>query len=303
MRRLLPVALCIPLLLTACANNDVPPPTPTPNAVQSGGPSFSDLKTQADVAAMVPGDISSSGTLRVGISPTMAPAQYEGAQSGEYHGYTIALMQAVTTVMGVDVEFIKVDFPELIRGVGKDYDVAASSLSVTPERLEQANMVTYATVDSSFVVATSPKTPLADDFPCGAAVSVLKGTSQQRILATLSAECVEDDAKPISITEYSSDQKEMFSDVSRGTIAAAFTDSDSAQHAVKNSLGRLRLEGTPISPQPQGVAVPITNAQLTVAIQAAIQYLLDNGYVEAIFQSYQVSEIAVNQSMINPRVN
>ena len=50
------------------------------------------------------------------------------------------------------------------------------------------------------------------------------------------------------------------------------------------------------------IIVPKDNEQLTKAIQAAVQYLMDNGYVDKILATYGSKQGALKTAEINPQV-
>ncbi len=299
--RKLPALLVVALLTAGCtAGEDTPTPTPTPSVAQSGQITFQDLSAAPDINAMLPKRILDGEPLRVAISPSYPPA--ETYKNGDFSGYTVDIVRSMGKVMGTGVELVEVDFNHLLDGLGTDYDIVASSLTLTPRRLEKVNMITYLNVGSQLVVATKPKSALSPDFPCGARIGVLPGSSQITTIQEMSGECEDSDKKPILVTE-GDNQSLIFQDIFQGNLDGSLVDATAARYAKTTSLGRLALFGKPTSAIAQGMAVSSQEQQLTVAVQAAIQHLIDNKYLETIMESYNLNDVTVSQSSINPRIS
>ena len=290
----------VALLLTGCTSGGNEP-VPTPSVAQSGQVTFQDLAAAPDIHAMLPERFQDGKEpIKVAVSPGYPPA--ETYQDGDFSGYTIDIVRSMGKVMGASVELIEVDFDELLDGLGTDYDMAASSLTLTPERLETANMITYLNVGSQLIVATRPKAALTSGFPCGATIGVLPTSTQLTLLQDMSNDCENTDREPITIVKDQGNQSLIFQDIFRGDLDGSLVDMTVAQYAKTTSLGRLKLFGKSSTNVPQGVAVSNQEQQLTVAVQAAIQHLLDNKYIASILDSYGLGDMTVSQSMINPRV-
>ena len=65
----------------------------------------------------------------------------------------------------------------------------------------------------------------------------------------------------------------------------------------------LYTSGDTFESAPQGVAVAKADAQLTEAVQKAMQYLMDNGYLNDILASYGAENAALTTATLNPSVN
>ena len=54
---------------------------------------------------------------------------------------------------------------------------------------------------------------------------------------------------------------------------------------------------------PQGVAIAKDDPQLAEAVQKAMQYLMDNGYLNDILASYGVETAALATATLNPTID
>ena len=92
------------------------------------------------------------GVLRVGTTGDYAP--FSGERDGELQGLDIALAQALAQEWGVRVVFVRTSWPTLMADLGRRrFDLAASGISVTPERRRAA--------DFSAAYLFDGKTPIA----------------------------------------------------------------------------------------------------------------------------------------------
>ncbi len=77
----------------------------------------------------------------------------------------------------------------IIPALGTKFDVAFS-FTITSEREQQVNMVSYLNVGSAYAAAGNPEEFSTCPDPCGATIAVQTGTAQEEYAATLSDECV-----------------------------------------------------------------------------------------------------------------
>lgn len=55
-----------------------------------------------------------------------------------------------------------------------------------------------------------------------------------------------------------------------------------------------------MNPPPQGIAINKDDAELTEAVQKAMQYLMDNGYLTDILAHYGADSAALTTAELNP---
>ena len=97
-----------------------------------------------------------TGTLRVGI--TLAEPWALRDDAGEYTGFEVEVARKLAADMDVDVEFVRFDYEDLVRGLESgQIDLIAAGLTITPERALHVNFSNpYATGGVS--IATNSRT-------------------------------------------------------------------------------------------------------------------------------------------------
>ena len=132
------------------------------------------------IAAELPEDIKSKGTLTVAADATYPPNEFLAEDGKTIVGVSPDLGDALAKVLGVEVEWVNAPFDGILPGLaaGK-YDIGFSSFTDTKEREQTVDFVTYYSAGTSFFV-------LADGGPqinglkdlCGHTIAVQKGTVQ-----------------------------------------------------------------------------------------------------------------------------
>lgn len=301
MRRLVTAALVAALALTGCsakASNE--------NKESTAGNDLSyDLsKVQKvdEIAALVPENIRQSGKLIVGASIDYAPAEFRADDLQTAIGYDMDMAKALGKVLGLETEISPAEFASLLPGMGTKYNVGISSFTVTKDRLANYNMVSYIQVGSSFAVKKGNPDGFNPDDVCGQSVGVQTGTSQELELKDISAKCVADGKKGVDILSYPV-QSDVTTNVAGGKIIAYYADSTVAGYSAKLTNGQLEVIGGVRQSLPQGIVISKKDEQLTKAVQAAMQYLMDQGIWPEILKGWGVDEAALTKAELNPAVN
>ena len=141
------------------------------------------------IAALLPREIASSGTLVVGADTSYAPAEYLDVDGVTPVGYDVDLAKAIAVVLGLEADVRTADFSSIIPEVGSTYDVGISSFTINAERMAQVNMVQYLEAGEAFAVEKGNPQGISRDDLCGVTVAVQAGTIQEEELGTLTEEC------------------------------------------------------------------------------------------------------------------
>jgi len=145
-------------------------------------------------AADFDGELITPGTITVGTTGSAPPFTMIG-DDGDLDGYDIAVMKKLAADLGVKVEFKQLDWAGLLPGlVGHRFDVVASGVTRTAERLKSTDMIML----SPYIVNGVAVTRLAAndkikgwDDVCGKSVGVVRGATEiDAIKATLPAGCL-----------------------------------------------------------------------------------------------------------------
>ena len=305
---LIVLAAAAALPLTACAD-----PTSSGSSTSGSDSStaaattasydVSKIPTVDEIAALVPDDVKERGTLRNGASADYAPAEFLGDDSQTPQGYDVDINKALAKVMGLNEGTTNhAEFPTIIPALGTKFDVGISSFTITSEREEQANLVSYVQVGSAYGVAAGNPKNFDPANPCGKTIGVQTGTAQEDYATELSDKCVADGKDKITIMPHDL-QTDIATKVIGGQYDATFADSTVIGYTATQSDGKIEQVGDVVESAPQGVAINKNEEQLTQAVQKAMQYLMDNGYLKDILATYGAENAALTTAELNPATN
>lgn len=299
-------AATLALPLAACADPQAAPTgaatTSAPGATPSSVSAYdvSDIPTVDAIAALVPTDVKARGTLRNGASADYAPAEFLGDDSQTAQGYDVDITRALAKVMGLsEGTTTHAEFPTIIPALGTKFDVGISSFTITSEREQQANLVSYVEVGSAFGVAKGNPKNFDPTNPCGKTIGLQTGTAQEDYARELSEKCVAAGQDKITIMPHDL-QTDIATKVIGGQYDATFADSTVIGYTASVSGGQIEQVGDVIESAPQGVAINKDDAQLTAAVQQAMQYLMDGGYLADILARYGAQDAALTSAQLNP---
>jgi len=306
------IALAVPALilalgLTGCSD-------PSDSGDQSGsatsgatestdgaeGFDFSKLTKVDEVAALVPEAVSSAGVLRNAASTDYPPGEFLADDGQIPIGYDVDIIKALALVMGLEDGTTSTQgFDTIIPALGTKFDVGASSFTITPERINEVNMVSYLNVGSSYGVAAGNPSGFDPSDPCGQIIGVQTGTFQFDYVHELSEKCVEDGKEPIDIKPHDL-QSDVTTKVVGGQYTATFADAPVVGWATVQTDGQIEEVGEVVESLPQGIAIAKTDEELTNAVQAGMQYLMDEGYLTEILSFYGSEGAGLDKAEINP---
>ncbi len=271
-------------VLSGCQNN----PSSTATTASAGPIS--------ELAAKVPDKIRAEGVLNVGVDPNYPPMEY--LERGEAVGADLDIMRAIGDKLGLDVAFAEDAYALLVPGVAAGrFDAAISALTVDENDLQNANMVTYFMSGSQLAVRPPVKKKSGPNNLCRRKVTVLDGSVQYAQLVERSANCVENQKKPIAIITYQS-QEPATQAVINGKAYGTLADSAVIQRAVARSEGALATNGKRFDIAPYGIAVAQQRKQLAVAFQEALKAMIEDGTYQRILDEWNISEGAID----NPKI-
>lgn len=286
-------ALALGLGLAGCSSGSDGP--------DAGAASSSPAVAKDDaLAAMVPADVSSDGTLLIGTDASYAPGQFIDADGKTIVGFDVELAKAVGAVLGLDVEMQNAPFDSLVAGVksGK-YDLGVSSFTINPERIEQVDMPSYFNAGTSWAVPSGNPSSITPENACGFKVAVQRGTVQVDDITARSKACTDSGKSAITIEQYQL-QSDATAAVTSGKDDAMLADSPVVAYAVKQTGDKLQITGETYDAAPYGYAVPKGEGQYAQAVQGALQKLMDDGTYLAILTQWGVQDGAVTTSELNP---
>lgn len=301
MRRLplVATAAAVTLLLAACGSSG-----DAPAATSTSGSAFDPTSIAEDTAisALLPEDVASTGKLIVGSDTTYAPAEYIGEDGTTPEGYDVDLAKAIGAVLGLETEVQTASFTGIIPAIGSKYDIGMSSFTITPEREAEVNMIQYFSAGEAFAVAKgNPKKVDSADL-CGLTVGVQTGTVEDEALDALVAQCAADGKPAITPLKYDK-QTDVTTALVGGKADIMYADSPIIAYAVVQTDGQAEQLGAVFATSPQGIVVSKDDADLTAAVQQAVQKLIDSGDYLKILTAWGNETGAVTTAELNPSVS
>ncbi|MGY4857813.1 ABC transporter substrate-binding protein [Cryobacterium sp. AP23] len=282
------------LMLTGCVDNSTP--------AESGSPEGSAAAITKDdaAAALVPAEVADRGTLIIGTEPTYAPNEFKN-EAGDPIGWDIELASGLAAKLGLTPTFQVAKFDNIIPSVaGGKADIGASSFTYTPERAEQVDFVNYYNAGIQWASATG--TDVDPDNACGLKVAVQAATYEDTDDVPAKSEaCVAAGKPPIDKLKFDT-QADVANAVVLGQADALSADSPVTLYAIDQTGDKLQPAGDTFDEAPYGMVVA-SGSELTTAVQAALQSMVDDGSYEAILDSWGVTDGGVDEITINTAAN
>jgi polar amino acid transport system substrate-binding protein len=290
------------LVLTACTDASQQPTGSTGTSDEaSAEASFDPSAVEADeeIAAMLPKEIADKGTLAVGSDTAYAPAEFIDADGKTPVGFDVDMVNAVAAVLGLDADVQTAAFDGIIPAIGSKYDLGVSAFTITDERTAEANMISYAIAGSQFGVAAGNPEDFDPENLCGTTVGVQTSTIQDDELTAATKDCEDDGEEPIDVVRYES-QADVTTNLVGGKLQAMYADSPITAYAVEQTGGEVETVGEINDAAPYGIVVAQDDEELTEAVQAAVQKLIDDGTLEQIFAGWGSEGVVVDEAELNP---
>jgi polar amino acid transport system substrate-binding protein len=288
------------LVLTGCGGDSSDDASGT-----GGGSTEESLPTvSADdaLAGMVPEDIASDGVLAVGSDTTYAPNEFLDEDGKTIIGFDVDLFGLVAQKLGLEAQFETAGFDTIIAGVGSGkYEVGVSSFTVNPERMQQANMISYYSAGTQWSTKKGNPNDVDPDNACGLKIAVQKATVQVDDITARSEECEAAGEEPITIDQYEG-QDEATAAVVSGKDDAGLADSPIMAYAVQQTNGQLELLGDIYDAAPYGYVVAKDQTEFAQAIADAVQSLIDDGSYQKVLEKWGVEDGAIDDPTVNPTV-
>ncbi|POH69845.1 MULTISPECIES: ABC transporter substrate-binding protein [Cryobacterium] len=282
------------LTLTGCVDNSTP--------AESGSPESSAAAITKDdaAAALVPAEVADRGTLLIGTEPTYAPNEFKN-EAGDPIGWDIELAAGVAAKLGLAPTFQVAKFDNIIPSVaGGKADIGASSFTYTPERAEQVDFVNYYNAGIQWASVTG--TDVDPDNACGLKVAVQTATFEDTDeVPAKSDACVAAGKPPIDKLKFDT-QADVANAVVLGQADALSADSPVTLYAIAQTGDKLQPAGDTFDEAPYGMVVA-KGSELTAAVQAALQSMVDDGSYTAILDAWGVTDGGVDEITINAAAN
>lgn len=262
-----------------------------------------EVQADEEVAALVPDDIREQGSVTVGVDASYAPGEFLDEDGSTVIGFNVDLFDAVAAKMDLEANWEASTFGTIVEGVdsGK-YDVGVSSFTINAERLEQVDMVSYYTVGTQWFTAAGNPEGVDPDDACGMTVAVQANTVQVEDIEARSEACEEAGDPAVQIDQYERQDQATQSIVS-GKSDAGLADMPVAVYAVEQTDGQLETLGEQYEAAPYGAVVNKENEELSEAIRAGYQAIIDDGTYDEILAEWDLADQGtIEKAEINPDV-
>jgi polar amino acid transport system substrate-binding protein len=283
------IALAAVFALSGCVDNSAP-------EGNSGGSSAPKVAVDDAAAALLPDDIAKAKVIIVGIDPNYAPNEYKN-DAGDPVGWEVDLGDAVAAKLGVTMDYRPSGFDKIIPSItGESYDIGISSFTDNAEREHIVDFVNYYNAGIQWAQPVGESVDPAN--ACGLTVAVQATTYEEtEELPAKSQACTEQGLEPIDILKFET-QDEATNALALGRADAMSADSPITQYAVSKVDDKIELAGEAFDVAPYGIAVA-KDSELTAAIQAALQSLVDDGTYTDILSKWGVDAGGIDQITLN----
>ncbi|MDQ4488620.1 ABC transporter substrate-binding protein [Sinomonas sp. ASV486] len=292
------------LALTACTNASETggaKPSGTSSAAASFDPSS--VAKDDSLASQVPAAIKSKGTLVIGSDTTYAPAEFlGGADNHTAMGYDVDIAKAIAATLGLKADVQTAEFTGILPALGPKYDLGISSFTITKERLQAVNFVSYFNAGVSWAVQKGNPKKFSTDDVCGKSIGVQTGTTEADEVKALSDKCTAGGKTAINIVTLDK-QTDLNTRLVNGAIDAMSADSPVVAYAIQQTNGSLEKVGETTEVAPEGIAVAKGDTALADLIQKTMTKLIADGSYKKILDGWNNSDGAVTKSEVNPSVS
>jgi polar amino acid transport system substrate-binding protein len=289
------------LALTACGDGS----SNSDGGGSAGGSTSSPLPSVSvdqALADRVPDSIGSDGAIAVGSDTTYAPSEFIAEDGTTIVGFDVDLFRLVAGKLGLEAEFETAPFDSIIAGVGSQkYEVGVSSFTISPERLAQANMVSYFSAGTQWATKKGNPEGIDPDDACGHRIAVQKATVQIDDITARSEACTAAGKGEITIDQYEG-QDEATAAVVSGKDDASLADSPVMAYAVQQTNGQLELLGDVYDAAPYGYVVARDQTEFAQVLADALKALIADGTYAKVLEKWGVQDGALDDPTVNPSV-
>ena len=286
------LALTLAMLAAGCGDS---------NKTSAGGTASKDKQGNA-LAAKLPANIRSAGTIKVGSDVAYAPVEFFDTDGTTIIGIDPDLAKALGDKLGVKFQFTNATFDGLIPAVrSKRFDIVMSAMSDTKKRQAELDFVDYFNAGTSILVKKgNPDNINGLDDLCGKTVALQRGTTQEDVAKAQQAKCTAAGKGPIKVLTFDKDTDALLQ-IKGGRAVADMNDFPVAAYNAKTSGGGNDFEvvGEQIEAGPYGIGIRQEDTQLRDAIQAALKAVIADGSYDKVLEKWNVTKGALKTAAIN----
>jgi polar amino acid transport system substrate-binding protein len=256
-----------------------------------------DVGVDENARALLPQSAEDKGTLVVAMELKYPPTTFLAEDGKTPIGFNPDMSRLIAKKLGLQLEIVDVGFDTIIPALqGDRYDMTASSMSATPERVAVVDMIDYFRSGSSIAVAKGNPDGYAPDNLCGKAVVVTKGSIQatKRLPELSKAQC-EDQGKPAIEGIILPSVQDAMTQLASGRVKAVYYDTPSLGWAATQQPNRFEVLSPQVNESTNAVALH-KGGDYTAAVQAAIQSIMGTPEYEESLRRWGLEGLGVSEA-------
>jgi polar amino acid transport system substrate-binding protein len=282
--------------------------SPATAMMQSIEPSMQSIEPSqspgaVDLNSLLPEDVRTAGEIKVLTDPSFNPISfYREGSTTEIIGSDPDILRAMGDKLGVGIAFEATEFPGMLPGVQSGRgDLAGGGLTDTAEREETVDFVDNFQLGMLYVVRAGNAAGISTDLlsACGKKIAFTTGALSATQVEDLATACTEA-GQPAPEQVAVSDINATLLAVRSGRVDVSFYDDfgfDAVNEAANNELEAFQITDYPR--QYWGFAVSKERPELSQALLAALQAIIDDGTYASILETYNLQANALETPGIN----
>jgi len=286
MKKFITLALAIIMIFALCACGNQAPAAPAAPAEPAApaAPAF---------------DTITPGVLTVATSPDYAPYEFyavDEAGNASLAGFDIELAKYIAAELGLEIEFIPMDFDGVLMEVGLgNVDMGVAGLSPDPERAQTMDFsVSYYEGGQAFITSQAKAdkfTDLASANQAGLQIGAQIGTIQEDLATQFSA-----DADLVSLPKAT----DIIAELVGGKLDGAYIEWDVALSYQKNYPEIVIVCEVPYEAEGNVIGVPKGNEALLAAINEALTKCVEEGtFSDFVAQAQELAEGNIIEGLLD----
>ncbi|MEU3020716.1 ABC transporter substrate-binding protein [Nocardiopsis sp. NPDC007018] len=282
------------LALAACGGGE--------GGSDEAAPQSPEVDADEALVALLPDAVAEAGSVTIGVEASYPPGEYLDEDGQTVLGFNVDLIEAALGKLGLEAEWEPTTFDSIIIGVDTGtYDLGASSFTVTEERMEAVDMVSYFSSGTQWFAPAGNPDGVDPDNACGLRIAVQSGTTHDTDIEARSEACVEAGEDAISIEKFPT-QPQATETIVSGLNDASLADLPTSLYALQQTGEQLEFIGDQYDAAPYGVVVNKERAELSEAVAAAFNAIIEDGTYEEVLAEWGIEGGALEEAEVNPAV-
>ena len=219
----------------------------------------------------------SDGVLNVGCEVGYPPFEDFAEDGTTPKGYDVDIITAVADKLGLKVNIINTAWDGIFAGIGVNYDVVCSAVTITPERMETMIFSTPYINNYQAVVllADDPKEVKSFNDLDGMSIALQKETTSDILMSDYKS------TGTIDIQIVANEKvTSCFTQLQNGEVDAVVVDSTVADGYINSSKDFKIVYEDQSEPEQFGIAMAPENTALQAAVNQALKELEDEGFIK-----------------------